>query len=661
MRRKKVWVVSPLLYLMAAAMAAMAVASYPHSRILFLVELTAAGLSLLAVGASDLLRRRDANRALRGAKRVLTGEEAYALQDFGLPVALVGRAGDIVWANQAFAETLGQGRDFPGENILRYIYPKTFRQVMGEKGAAVSHGGREYTVYGARAKDGYLLYFVDDTYFKAVYKEYREKKPVVGLVVFDNREELLRDNMGGEGSRISGEVDAVLYRWASEEMGGFLRRMSDNRYLFLTDESHVEAAKQRRFRVLDDVRAIKSGKNSMSATISVGLGRGSRDIAESERWARQALDMALGRGGDQVAVMQEGDTYEFFGGLSKGVEKRDKVRTRVIAATLTDHVKDSDRVFIMGHKNSDLDSVGSAVGMWAAIRKGLEKPAAVVINRNQTLARPLVDTVARAYPEEAVFIGSQEALQTATERSLLIVVDTHSVNFVEHHELLERIPRVVVIDHHRMMVSHIKNALIFYHEPYASSASEMVTELVQYIKASAIDAVDAEALLAGIMLDTKNFVLKTGVRTFEASAFLRRQGADTVSVKKLFSDTLDTYKQKAQLVSGAEIYKGCAIATSTWEVEDLRIVAAQAADELLSILGVRASFVIYRSGGDVSISGRSLGDVNVQLILEEFGGGGHFTMAGAQVKGATVSEVRRALLRALDTKLSETGEDDASR
>ena len=641
-------------------MVAMAFASYPHSRILFLVELTAAGVSLLAVGASDLLRRRDSSRALRGAKRVLTGEESYALQEFGLAVAVVGRAGDIVWANQAFADTLGRGRDFVGENVLRYIYPKTFRQVMGEKGAAVSHGGREYTVYGARAKEGYLLYFVDDTYFKAIHKEYREKKPVVGLVaqdgsvLFDNREELLRDNMGGEGSRISGEVDAVLYRWASEEMGGFLRRLSDNRYLFLTDESHVEEAKQRRFRVLDDVRAIKSGKNNMSATISVGLGRGSGDIAESERWARQALDMALGRGGDQVAVKQEGDSYEFFGGLSKGVEKRDKVRTRVIAATLSDHVKASDQVFVMGHKNSDLDSVGSAVGMWAAIHKGLEKPVHIVLNRNQTLAGPLVEMTDQAYPNDQLFISPLEALQSATERSLLIVVDTHSVNFVESRELLERVPRVVVIDHHRMMVTHIKNALIFYHEPYASSASEMVTELAQYIKASAIDGADAQALLAGIMLDTKNFVLNTGVRTFEASAYLRRRGADTVAVKKLFSDSLETYKQKAQLVSGAEIYKGCAIATSSQDHGDQRIAAAQAADELLSILGVKASFVLYRSGNDVGVSARSLGDVNVQVILEEFGGGGHFTGAGAQIKNVSVADVRRALLRELDDKMEET-------
>ena len=637
-------------------MALMALAMYRYDKILCVVELTAAGLSGVAVLVSDLLYRRNISTTVKSAKRVLSGEEEAAFQAFALPVAVVAPAGDIVWVNEAFTGSLCSGKSCLGDNILKYIYPKTFRQVMGERGAAVSHNGREYTVYGSRAQEGYLLYFVDDTYFKAVSKEYREKRPVVCLAAFDNREELVRDSYGGDDSRITGEVDQVI-----QEMRACIRRLDNQRYLFVVDDAHIEMAKQKRFHVLDEVREIRSARNNMSATISIGVGRGAKDVAESERWARQALDMALGRGGDQVAVKQEGDAYEFFGGLSKGVEKRDKVRTRVIAATLTDHVKASDQVFVMGHKNSDLDSVGAAVGMWAAIRKGLEKPAAVVINRNQTLARPLVDTVARAYPEEDVFIGAQEALQSVTDRSLLIVVDTHSVNFVEYHELLERVPRVVVIDHHRMMVSHIKNALIFYHEPYASSASEMVTELVQYIKASAIDAADAEALLAGIMLDTKNFVLKTGVRTFEASAFLRRQGADTVAVKKLFSDTLDTYKQKAQLVSGAEIYKGCAIAASTWEVEDLRIVAAQAADELLSILGVRASFVIYRSGSDVNISGRSLGDVNVQLILEGFGGGGHFTMAGAQVKNATVSEVRRALMRALDTKLAENGEDQEPR
>ncbi len=654
MRRKKVWVTSPLMYLMAAVMVVMAAVSYPFSKIVFSVEITAAGLCLMATVVSGILYRRNVAAAVRSAGKVLSAQDQEALLEFAMPVAVVAPAGDVVWVNRAFENSLGRGKPCLGQNVRTYIYPKTFRQVMEEGGTGVAFGDREYTVYGAKTEAGYILYFVDDTYFKSISREYRERRPVVCLAVFDNREELARDSLGGEESRITAEVEAVLRNWALEEMEGFIRRLSNGKYLIITDDAHVEEAKQKRFRVLDQVREIKNSKNNMSATVSIGIGRGADTAAESERWARQAMDMALGRGGDQVAVMQGGDTYEFFGGLSKGVEKRDKVRTRVIAATLSDHLAASDRVFIMGHTNSDLDSVGSAVGMWAAICKGLEKQANIVINRNQTLASALVDLVDQAYEGEGVFISPMEALQCATERSLLIVVDTHSVNYVENRELLEKVPRVVVIDHHRMMVTHIKNALIFYHEPYASSASEMVTELVQYIKSSAIDGVDATALLAGIMLDTKNFVLKTGVRTFEASAYLRRRGADTVMVKKLFSNTLESYKRKSQLVSGAELYKGCAIATSSWEFEDMRVAAAQAADELLTIQGVKASFVLYQVGVDVSISARSLGDVNVQLLLEEFGGGGHFTMAGAQIRNRTIGEVRRALLKALDSKLEET-------
>ena len=658
MRRRKVWVVSPLFYLMAAALIVTSIVTYHYNNIAFAVEATVSLLAIIAVAVSDLLFHQNISSAVKSAKKVLTAEEEYALEEFALPVAVVAPAGDIVWANNAFILSLCGGGDYMGEDVLKFIYPKTFRQVMGERGTAITHGDREYTVYGAKAEKGYILYFVDDTYFKAIHKEYREKRPVVCLATFDNREELARDSVNGDDSRIAAEVEAILRKWVIEQMGGFICRLATGRYLFATDEAHVEQAKNSRFRVLDDVREVKSADNRMSATISIGVGRGAADAAESERRARQALDMALGRGGDQVAVKQKDDTYEFFGGLSKGVEKRDKVRTRVIAATLADHIKSSDHVFVMGHLNSDLDSVGAAVGMWAVIRKGLEVPVSIVINRNQTLAGSLVQMVDGAYPDERIFISPAEALQESTERSLLIVVDTHSVNFVESRDLLEKIPRTVVIDHHRMMVTHIKNALIFYHEPYASSASEMVTELAQYMKGSSIESADAQALLAGITLDTKNFVLKTGVRTFEASAFLRRRGADTVAVKKLFSNSLDTYKQKSQLVSGAEIYKGCAIATSSWEFEDLRIAAAQAADELLSIQGVKASFVLYRTGADVNISARSLGDVNVQVILEEFGGGGHFTMAGAQIKNITMSDARRALIRALDAKLADVSQQD---
>lgn len=648
--QRKIWVISPICYLMALAMLVMGLVSWRYNRVVAIIEASAAVLSALAVLVFDLMYRRNIVSTVRGAAKVLSAEERRALEEFALPVAMVGQAGDIVWANTAFRDSLCGGGPYAGDNVLRYLYPKTFRQVMGEKGASVSHQGREYTVYGARSGGGYLLYFVDDTYFKSVSREYREKRPVVCMAAFDNREELVRDSVGGEEARLTADVEAVLRRWTVEEMGGFIRRLQTARYLILTDDAHVEEAKQKRFHVLDEVREVKS-QSGMSATLSIGVGRGADSAAESERWARQALDMALGRGGDQVAVKQPEDDYEFFGGSTRGMEKRDNVRTRVIAATLTDHVKASDRVFLMGHKNSDLDAVGAAVGMWAVIRKGLEKPAHIVINRGATLAGPLVDRVAKAYPQDDLFLAPQEAMQLATEHSLLIVVDTHSTGMVESAELLERIPRVVVIDHHRMMVSHIQNALIFYHEPYASSASEMVTELVQYIQGSAIDTVDAEALLAGIALDTKNFVMNTGVRTFEASAFLRRRGADTVVVKRLFANTLENYKRRSQLVSGAEIYKGCAIATSDREAGDLRVAAAQAADELLGIQGVRASFVLYRAGQDINISARSLGDVNVQVILEGFGGGGHFSGAGAQIRNMSMEAARRALLRELDMKL----------
>lgn len=650
--KKKVWVVSPLFYFMAAGMLVMAVVSYRYNKILFAIELTASILAICGVVVSDFVMRKNIAVSVKSAKKALSAN-TVTMEDFPLPVAVIAIQGDIIWGNASFRNGVAAQESFMGESILKFIYPKTLRQVISsDKGVSIAHKEREYTVYGMQTDHSYILYFVDDTFYKKIYKEYQETKPVVCLATFDNREEIARGSAGGEESRITAEVDAVMRDWGICQMGGFMRRLSSGHYLIVTTEKHVEQAKQKRFQVLDTVRSIKS-TGRMSATVSIGVGRAAESIADSERRARQALDMALGRGGDQVAVMQQGEGYAFFGGLSKGVEKRDKVRTRVIAAAIADHVKASDQVFIMGHKNSDLDAVGAAVGMWAVIRKGLERQAQIVIDRNQTLAVQLVQSVEAAYPQEQIFISPQEALQRAKKNSLLIVVDTHSTEFVECRELLDVIPRVIIIDHHRMMVTHIKNALIFYHEPYASSASEMVAEIVQYIRGSSIDAVEAQALLSGIMLDTKSFVMKTGVRTFEASAFLRRCGADTVEVKRLFSNPPEVYKEKSELVSDAEIYKGCAIAVSNGKNEDLRLASAQAADELLSIQGVIASFVLYQRGDSVNISARSLGDVNVQLVLEAFGGGGHFTMAGAQLKDITLQDAKKRLQRELDEKLAD--------
>ena len=433
-------------------------------------------------------------------------------------------------------------------------------------------------------------------------------------------------------------------------MCGFIKKLSGgNRYLLVSDEHHIAWAAEKRFEILDVIRKIKAPGNR-SATVSIGIGRGARSLTESEQWARQALDMALGRGGDQVAVKTVNDDYDFYGGLSKGVEKRDKVRTRVIAASISDHMKASDKVLIMGHQNTDLDAVGAAVGVWSAASKGLQKKAYIVLNRHTTMAMPIVEAIENANTdiEEEIFISEAEALGIITPKTLVVVVDTHSQDFVESRELLDTAQRVVVIDHHRMMVKHITNAVVFYHEPYASSTSEMVTELVRYIGNPALSKEEADGLLAGIMLDTKNFVLKSGVRTFEAAAYLRRRGADTVVVKKMFSSNIDTYKEKYSLISASEIYKGCAIACTDENSPNIRVAAAQAADDLLAIQGANASFVLFQTGNTVNISARSLGDINVQIIIEAMGGGGHLTMAGVQKADATIEQVKRELKKVID-------------
>ena len=638
-------------YVITAVMLVTAGLSWFWNSAVFYTEMVLSVLAVAAVVLANAHFQLYVNTAVKSAKKILSASDYRAIEGFALPVALVGASGDIIWVNARFADGVCQGRTCQGENILKFIYPKTLRQVLEGDGADVTVGDRQYTVYAISTQNGSVLYFVDDTYYKNVSLEHSETRPIVAIVTFDNRDELSRDSSGSEDARIASEVEAALRNWA-QEMGGFLKKLSGGRYLVLTDEAHVRAATEKRFAILDAVRTIKTAENR-SATISMGVGRGTSSLSESEQWARQALDMALGRGGDQVAVKQKDDSYEFFGGLSKGVEKRDKVRTRVIAATLCDHIAASDSVFIMGHKFSDLDSVGAAVGMWSAVSRGLKKPAHVVVNRAQSLANSVIASIEEAETEQKVFVSPAEALTMITGKSLLIIVDTHSQDFVESVELLDTAARVVVIDHHRMMVKHISNAIVFYHEPYASSASELVTELVQYIGEKTLSRAEAEALLAGIMLDTKGFVLKTGVRTFEAAAYLRRRGADTVEVKRLFSNSIETYKAKYRLVSSAELYNNCAIACEEKEFPDIRIAAAQAADELLSIQGVSASFVIFPTGNAVNISARSLGDVNVQVIMEAVGGGGHLTMAAAQLADTAPRQARDTLVSVLNNLLPQ--------
>lgn len=649
--KRRVWTVTPFLYVVAGLMLAMSVVSWFWNPIIFYVEASVAVIVVGVVIFSAIRFQSHVRAAMAGARRVLTGSELGNLNTFALPVIVAGAEGDIVWMNDAFLQ-VADDVEYRGMNLSTVLGSAKLEDAI-KGGVNITIGQREFTAFGCRTDSGSLLYLVEDTHYKVLEREFEASRPVVALIAFDNREELSRDTNGGEDTRILGQVESTLNDWAYS-VGGIYKKISGGtRYLVLTDEKNFEKEKEKQFAILDQIRQIKTSTNR-SATISMGIGRGISNFAEGEKWARQSLEMALGRGGDQVAIKQESDSYEFYGGLSKGMEKRDKSRTRVIAAAISDQMQDSDVVLVMGHKYSDLDSVGSAVGMWSAARRGMKKPAYIVIDKSQTLSHSLIETVEANIEQEdkPIFITPEQALEIMTPRTLLIVTDTHSQDYVESSDVLGRATKVIVIDHHRLVVRHIQNAVIFFHEPYASSASEMVAELVQFIGKNSLVKVEAEALLAGIMLDTKGFIVRCGVRTFEAAAYLRRRGADTVDAKRLFSGSIENYKAKFQLVSTAEIYGNCAIACSSGrDIPNIRIVASQAADELLSIQSVIASFVLFESNGTISVSARSLGDVNVQILMEELGGGGHLTMAGAQISGTNMEEAKMTLLKILQTTL----------
>ena len=578
----------------------------------------------------------------------LDAGQRHYLHDFPLPVVIVTGEREVVWYSESFREKVIPGDDLYGINLDR-ITKEKLPDLCGAEGREICCRDRWYRVYGiSREENGetlITLYFVDITQLQREASLYQKTRPSVMLIMLDNYGEVMQHAKESEKSRILGAIDSTLEDFISSMTTSFIKRLDGDKFLVVAEEQHLERIIASRFKILDDIRSIQTDGN-LPVTLSIGVGRGEETLAQSEASARQALDMALGRGGDQAAIKNQ-TVYEFYGGVSKGVEKRTKVKTRIVANALSELIQNADRVLVMGHKFGDLDCVGASVGMAYAIRS-IGKQADVVVDRDKTLANILIDMVTKEGCGN-LFVDPSEALFSVTEDTLLIVCDTHTQNLVESQEVYSRCKTVVVIDHHRKMVNHIDNAVIFYHEPYASSASEMVTELIQYMGENCrINAVVAQALLSGIMLDTRNFVLRTGVRTFEAAAYLRRIGADTITVRKLFSNTLDSYQRRSRIVSGAQIYKKCAVAESDFSSEDMRIVAPQAADELLSIDGVDGSFVLYENNGEICISARSMGAINVQIIMEMLGGGGHHTMAAAQLKGTEMEKAKQQLLEAID-------------
>ena len=647
--KRKHWTLTPWFLIFGLVMLLMTTFMSAYSMPLFYAEL---GITVIAVAAVIVfsLRFRSYIRAtVRGTAERIVGIDSEFLEQYKYPIAVSGEKGDIVWCNARFRKNICGGRSPEGDNINAYLPGFSIVDITNGDGVDVAIDGREFTVYAvSNAQGGAVCHFIDNTDYKQTAREFHANMPAVALISFDNAEDFFTDS-DESYSNVHISVEANIQGWAMD-YNGLYKQLGNNRYMIIFRDADIEKMIAQKFPVLKNVRSISANRHI--ATLSVGLCRGCKLVKDSEMNARKALEMALGRGGDQVAIIRDGN-YEFFGGNAAATEKVSKVRMRVIANAISRAVNDSDKVYIMGHRFSDLDCVGAAVGMQCIMEKSFKRYCKIVINRETSMARQLIEYTRERLSGD-IFVTPEEAARGVTSKTLLIIVDTHLKTSLESPELYEKCKRVVVIDHHRRAVNYINNALVFCHEPSASSASEMCCEIISYLDDKPLGYIQADAMLSGIMLDTKNFVLKTGVRTFEAAAYLRRKGANTLTVKEMFSGSIETYREKVDIVCRSHIYKGCAISTSERTQGDVRLAAAQAADEMLTLTGVAASFVIFPDGQRINISARSYGRINVQVIMEQMGGGGHQTMAATQLSDTNMTEAMNRLVEAIDGALADS-------
>ena len=564
--------------------------------------------------------------------------------------------GEVIWSNENFLQLAGVREhlfEMKVEDAVPEFPVQWLLEGKQECPDRVRMNSRHFRVYGslvrAKGRGGEqnlvaTTYWVDTTDADELRERYVSTRPVLAVLMVDNYEDLMKACADTARSAVLAQIDEKLNIWASCADGLLLKTERDH-YLFIFEERHYEHFAEDKFSVLDTIRDIKVG--DVTPTLSIGIGKDADSMGELYKNANLSLEMALSRGGDQAVVRGKVD-FASYGGRSKTTEKRTKVKSRVMANALSELVADATELYIMGHSFADMDAVGAAAGLCCMARKR-GKQAQVVIDLEHNAAGPVLDRL-RGLPEYAgVFTAPNEAFLKMRPGALLIVVDTNRPDMVESVQLLESCNRVAVIDHHRRAAQYIENAAFNFHEPYASSASELVTELLQYlVEPSDLLREEAEALLAGIVLDTKHFTLRTGGRTFEAAAFLRRAGADTTDVQKLFQNNLSEMVSRYDIIRRAELYRDdIAVAVIPQDGVD-RVAAAQAADELLGLKGVKASFVVYRSGENVLMSARSLGEVNVQVILEALDGGGNSTTAGGKVTGSDPETVRKRLLEAID-------------
>lgn len=565
--------------------------------------------------------------------------------EFSVPCIISGNDGNVLWFNSA-AEDIFADKIAAGVGISDvFAGAGNIKGESGEGETAVNLRHFEYSFLRCTNENNifYFISFRDITDFKTVSAKCSAVRTVACFITVDNFQEVMSGISSNETGKLAIEIEAKLSELA-DKCDGTIHRLERDRYFLVLDMEHLSLLMAERFSVLNEMKKIK-GSNEIPVTVSIGVGCADDSVSKSASYARSATELALGRGGDQAVVKIGGD-YRFFGSGSREIEKKTKVRARVMAQALTEIIQNAHQVVIMGHRGMDADSFGAAIGIFT-IAESLGVRARIIVDENDKVIKKEIAEFSGHKEYEFAFISNDRAFSIMNDKTVVVLLDTHIAERAQCPEILRFTSGIVVIDHHRKNKDYIKNTILTYHEPYASSTCEMVAEILQYTEnGSKIKKFEAEALYAGIMLDSKNFTVKTGVRTFDAAAFLRKRGVDTTSVKDVFKVGFDEYKERLRIIGSAEVYRNLTvIACGKTDVQ----TAAAASDELLDISGIKASFVLCETNDYIHISARSTGDINVQLIAEELGGGGHMVVAGAQIKGVSVSEAKKMLLDAIDS------------
>ena len=615
---------------------------------------------------ADNKRKSEISETLQDLTLTVDSAAKTSLINSPFPLIILETDGNVIWKSSKFAsefanidintfindlvfdlkEEIQNKKEKTDKSILRSI--QVNKKVYKLVGKFVNS-----KKYSKTNNDEYMaiLYFIDETENIKLQKEYNDSKSCVGIIMIDNYEENMQMLESEEKAQYIAEIDKEIFEWTNET-NGILIKADRDRYIYIFEQKYLDQIKEDKFSILDRIKELDP-KQKIQFTLSIAISNEGEVDKDKYKSAQTAMDIVLGRGGDQ-AVIRQNDIYKFYGGRAQEVEKRTKVKARVVAHALENLIKESSKVMIMGHANPDIDAMGSSIGVYR-LAKSLEKNAYIITSNTPTL-EAFKESLLEEPEYEDVLISKEVAEENIDDDTLLVVVDTHKITYVESEEVLKKAKKIVIIDHHRRSADYIENATLTFQEVYASSAAELVTELLQYAEVNVeLNKIEAEALYAGIMMDTKSFTFKTGVRTFEAAAYLRKCGVDIIRVKKWFQSDLESFNKIAEIVKSAEIVNGSiAIAMYDQEKEkDVSLLCAKAADELLTIGNVTASFVLGNLGDKICISGRSIGDINVQVILEKLGGGGHITLAGAQVEGMTMDEAKQELIIRINEYFSE--------